>query len=485
MKKKSKKMLPVIWLLICLLSIGACGQGKQTAGDEGALVSAGDIEGEVTGNEAGDAAEATPEETPELYNGPRELVVYFGNWIVKEQGGVGEVSALPWDKVTCINHAFWKIQPDGEGGYPIVSTEAFADLEDESRSEWAAETELPKNHFAQYAYYSEQYPEVEVLISIGGWNCSGYFSEMALTEESRKTFIDSCVELMKEYEWIDGIDVDWEYPGCYRTPDSELDEGCPVAGVDKTNYNLLLQEMRETFDTEFGEGEKKLTVCLPVASRTLFNQDVAGFHPYVDMLNLMAYDMNGAWSGSTGHQAYIYGSGGADTIVQYLLKVGIPGQKINLGTGLYCRGWGGITPDEKGRIMGQKTVGISVDNLGWYQLKLLELQAVESGTPGFHIGWDEEAIASYLWNDDPASAMYQSVVSYDNEQSVAAKAEYVKENGLGGMMVWASYYDCIQDGSPLTALMSKSLGIYGGEIPEYTGEGIEDAGIHYNPDDYK
>lgn len=484
MRRKLGRKLLAAFLTVCMLMLSACGQeGKPVAGEDG-LVSAGDVSGnEDKAPEETDTAE--PEDTLNRYDGPRELVMYFGNWIMKDQGAVGEVGALPWDKVTCINHAFWKIQPDGEGGYPIVSTETFLDLEDESPGEWAPELNLPKNHFAQYAYYSELYPDVDVLISVGGWNCSGYFSEMALTQESRKTFIDSCIALMKEYEWIDGIDVDWEYPGCYRTPDSELDEGCPVAGVDKENYTLLLQEMRAAFDAEFGEGEKKLTVCLPVASRTLLCQDVAGFYTYVDMLNLMAYDMNGAWSGVTGHQTYIYGSGGADTIVQFLLKLGVPGQKINLGSGFYCRGWGEITADEDGDVMGQRNTGVSVDNLGWYELKLLELQAVEPGTPGFHIGWDEEAIASYLWNDDPDSAMYQSVVSYDNEKSVAAKAEYVKENGLGGMMIWASYYDSIRDNCPLTAQMSKALGIYDGEIPEYTGEGVEDAGVSYDPENYK
>lgn len=479
-----KKVLAVI-MTVCLLGIPACGQEKQTVtGDGEAMVS----NGQVSDNAAEISTEGPEEETDkiaEIYDGPRELVTYFGNWIVESQGGVGEVSALPWDKVTCINHAFWKIEPDGKGGYPIVSTEPFADLEDESISEWVPELELPQNHFAQYTYYSELYPDVDVLISVGGWNCSGYFSEMALTAESRKTFIDSCTQLMKEYEWIDGIDIDWEYPGYYRMPESEQDEGCPVLGADKENYTMLLKEMREAFDKEFGAGEKRLTVCLPVPYKTMMTQDVAAFEPYVDMMNLMAYDMNGGWSSVTGHQAYIYGGGGADAAVQRLQKFGVPLEKVNLGVAFYCRGWGGIQADEDGNVIGIANQGIRVDNLGWYQLKMLELQAVEPGTPGFHIGFDEEAIASYLWNDDPDSALYQSVVSYDNEQSITAKADYVKENGLGGMMIWASYYDCISDNNPLTGLMSKELGIYEGEVPEYTGEGIEDVGVHYNPEDYQ
>ena len=28
---------------------------------------------------------------------------------------------------------------------------------------------MPRNHFAEYAVYSEKYPDVNIMISIGGW----------------------------------------------------------------------------------------------------------------------------------------------------------------------------------------------------------------------------------------------------------------------------------------------------------------------------
>ncbi|MFI3177370.1 MAG: glycosyl hydrolase family 18 protein [Eubacteriales bacterium] len=418
------------------------------------------------------------------YDGDRNVVTYFANWTQKDQGAVGEVAAIPWEQVTVINHAFWRVEKEDEGVFYIESTEEYTDLENDNLSEWAPETGLPINCFAQYEYYSQLYPDVEILISIGGWNCSGNFSEMALTQESRKTFIDSCIALMQEYEWIDGIDVDWEYPGQYRTSADELDEGNPVFGVDKENYTLLLQEMEAAFDAEFGEEEKLLTVCLPVASSVLFLQDVQAFHPYVDLMNLMAYDMNGSWSGNTAHQAYITGSGGCGPIVEYLLKVGVDPQKINLGTAFYTRGWDDIDVSDPDKILGQMTQGVSADNIGWYLLKKLELEAVEVGTPGFHVVYDETALASYMWNDDPDSAMYQTVLSYDNEESIIAKANYIEEMGLGGGMIWASYYDSVADGSPLTALLSKELGVYDGELPEYVGEGLPNLGETYVPEDY-
>lgn len=418
------------------------------------------------------------------YDGEKNVVTYFANWTQKSQGAVGEVAAIPWEYVTVINHAFWRIEKEEDGVFFIESTEPYTDFENDNVSQWAPETGLPINCFAQYEYYSKLYPDVEILISIGGWNCSGNFSEMALTQESRATFIDSCVELMKEYDWIDGIDVDWEYPGQYRTSADELDEGNPVFGVDKVNYTLLLQEMEMAFDEEFGEGERLLTVCLPVAGSVLFLQDVPSFHEHVDLLNLMAYDMSGGWSGVTGHQASIGGTTGCNTIVEYLLKTGVDPEKINLGTAFYTRGWGEIDVSDAENIMGQRTQGVSVDNLPWYLLKVLELEAVEIGTPGFHIGWDEVAMSSYLWNDNPDSAMYQMVVSYDNEQAIATKAAYANEIGIGGLMIWASYYDAVEDGSPLTAHLSKELGVYQGDVPEFKGENLPNLGETYQPEDF-
>jgi len=54
--------------------------------------------------------------------------------------------------------------------------------------------------------------KVKVLLAVGGWNNGGKpFSDMALSKESRKIFIDSVTELLTEYEF-DGFDLDWEYP---------------------------------------------------------------------------------------------------------------------------------------------------------------------------------------------------------------------------------------------------------------------------------
>ena len=45
--------------------------------------------------------------------------------------------------------------------------------------------------------------------------------------------------------------------------------------------------------------------------------------------------------------------------------------------------------------------------------------------------WDEAAQAPYLWNADSTT-----FISYDDPESLRAKAAFVKEKGLGGMMWW-------------------------------------------------
>ena len=84
-------------------------------------------------------------------------------------------------------------------------------------------------------------PNLTVLISVGGWLWSGGFSDMALTPASRATFIDSAAAFLTKYD-LDGLDVDWEYPGMAGATNNFRPE-------DKHNYTLLLKELRARLDS--------------------------------------------------------------------------------------------------------------------------------------------------------------------------------------------------------------------------------------------
>ena len=63
---------------------------------------------------------------------------------------------------------------------------------------------------------------------------------------------------------------------------------------------------------------------------------------------------------------------------------------------------------------------------------------------GFTRHWDEAAKAPYLWNADSSI-----VVSYEDPASLRAKARFVRDRGLAGMMYWEHSED---NGTLLQAL---------------------------------
>ena len=370
------------------------------------------------------------------------VTVYFPNWNIYSDSRCS-VNGLPWERLDCVNHAFWEVVPK-DGGFAVVSTDPWADTDPDN----------PEAHFPQYAECAEKYPDTKILVSIGGWTDSGHFSEMALTAESRGSFIRSCLETLDAYPFLSGLDIDWEYPGVEREPEDESDEGCPVVGDDWTNYTLMLKELREALDEHFGEGKKVLTVCAGASvGWSLSKQDYASLHPYVDKINLMTYDMAGSWEENTGHHTALLGEVSADTAVKYLLEQGVPAEKITIGSPLYSHGW-------KMREAAEETVGAAadaIDDMTWHDLIALEQAVVAEGTPGWHKGYDAEKRAAWLWNDDPASPDYLNFITYESTESLEAKLNYIKENGLGGLIIWEVHGDSIDNDWPMITQMHKGL----------------------------
>ena len=325
---------------------------------------------------------------------------------------------------------------------------------------------MKRNHFAEYAAYSEKYPDVKIMISIGGWSACGYFSEMAYTKEGRASFISSCIDLMKQYPWIDGIDLDWEYPGGSndgeRLSEGEGDQGCPIWGTkeeDQKNYASLCQEMRETFDQEFGEGVKKLTACASCStSWTLPNQDWPSAAPYLDLINIMTYDMAGVWDGVTGHSSSLTGVKGA---ISYFLSKDIKASKLNIGTPLYSTGFVMSDDIDPASVVGAKIEETSVDGDAYTEKELREFEngaisgytikkdgakvvmdeEFDNGGVGWHYAYDSKNGAAYMYNDDEKSEYYKWFLSYESPLSLQDKLDIIDQYDLAGIIVW----ECSQD----------------------------------------
>lgn len=271
-------------------------------------------------------------------------------------------------------------------------------------------------------------PDLKILISVGGWARSTYFSDAALTEESRRIFAESAVDFMKRYN-LDGVDLDWEYPG---NPGA----GNVFRAVDKQNFTLMLAELRRQLDEQSRiDGRENdpylLTIATGASKGFLENTEMHKAHQYLDFINLMTYDYHTGGSPVAGHHTNLYPSqtihytrGSADVSVQWNIDAGIPAEKLILGAAFYGRYWTDVRPVDNGLY--QFAPGSNRGSFGFDELRENKINK-----NGFTRFWDDEAKAPWLWN--PETRMF---ITYDDEESLRHKTHYIKARGLGGAMFW-------------------------------------------------
>jgi len=279
-------------------------------------------------------------------------------------------------------------------------------------------------NFAVVGALRKENPSLTVLVSVGGWLWSGNFSDVSLTEKSRAHFIDSAIEFLKLYD-LDGLDIDWEYPGLVGV-------GNKFRSDDKHNFTLLLQDLRARFDKETKANGKSLylTIAAGSSEEYLAHTEMKKVEQYVDTVNLMAYDYYEPGSGPiTGHHAPLFANSAdpakasADASVQAFERAGVPAAKILLGVPFYGHEWGDVADTAHGLYQRGKQIPNAYAPFGVIESKMLN--------HGFTRYWDSIASVPYLYNADK-----RIFVSYEDEQSLAAKCKYVLDHNLGGVMFW-------------------------------------------------
>lgn len=244
---------------------------------------------------------------------------------------------------------------------------------------------LPEgNGLSQVVGLKKVKPSLKVLLSIGGWG-SGCFSEMASDPLKRKSFARDCARIVKE-SGLDGIDIDWEYPGSGLA-------GISSSPDDRNNFTLLMRDLRASL------GKRSLLTIASVCNADYI--DFKAVLPYLDYVNVMSYDMGTQHT----HHAALYRSGysghcTADEAVRKHIDAGVPRQKIVMGMPFYGRGVEGYVPYRDGASSDMEF-------------------------------WDDTAKVPMILD-----SLGNMLFGYENARSIAEKCRYIVSSGLRGGMYW-------------------------------------------------
>lgn len=269
-------------------------------------------------------------------------------------------------------------------------------------------------------------PKLKVLVSVGGWTWSGQFSDVALTKESRRKFVESAVAFVERYK-LDGLDVDWEFPGQEGLHNIHRPE-------DKENCTALMEDLRAALDKAGQKAGKRylLTMAVEAADEWLEHTEMRKVATSLDFANLMAYDQFEPDSDPmAGHHAPLFTNpanpkhSSAATAVSHFIAAGVPAAKVVLGVPFYGHAWGEVPALEHGLYQSGKEPKERM----FTSFEMIDTKLKNQG--GFVRYWDDISKAPFLYNADK-----QLFVSYDDEESVRLKGRYVDDRGLGGMMFW-------------------------------------------------
>jgi chitinase len=297
------------------------------------------------------------------------------------------------------------------------------------------------------AEQKEKYPELKVMIACGGWGGSGGFSEMARSKETREKFVQSAVRFIEDYN-LDGLDIDWEYPGLPGA-------GNPYIPEDRENFTALMRELRKAMDRT--DTEQTLSFAAAGWQKFFDHIDLEQVMKYADYMNMMTYDLAGGGDTFTSHHTNLgkvtmkdmAGTPAAEImrersdttrpwsaqeIIEFCISRGVQPSQIVIGAAFYGKGWRGVPPENNGLY---QTVRETWTGNGRYYA----LRSGYEDKNGFTRYWDETALAPYLYN--PADSIF---ITYEDTLSVRLKTEYAIRNQLGGIMFWELGGDVSEEG---------------------------------------
>ncbi|CAI2768886.1 T9SS-translocated chitinase ChiA [Flavobacterium collinsii] len=448
----------------------------------------------------------------------KKVVGYYAQWAIYARDF--NVPKIDGSKITHLNYSFYgtTFDPARPENTKLKCLDTYADYEHtEGGIPWDAPV---KGNFYDLKKLKEKYPHLKILISVGGWTKGQDLSPIAASPVARAALAADMANFIVTYPFIDGFDIDWEYPLMGGTDGTEIVNGIPVPPQkyhpdDNKNLVLLLKAMRQAMPNKLvtiAAGNNVRNVpkqYLGPNNRAQFGmtEDIS---TYCDYITYFGYDFGGNWYDKTCYNAPLYGSGNPNDPLYgatqsesldeltniYLNVVGFPANKLIMGLPFYgkkfdnvanngtnpnlpglfvsaprynvagCTNpqnptgtWDGPAACEKsGSIEICGLVGNPVTNSHAFLDPNTMLVTPTAAAAGWVRYFDNTTKVPYLYNSS-----LKQFISYEDKQSMDLKVQYIKSKNLAGGMIWELSQDT--RGSIPNSLLTQVDTSFGSIVP--------------------
>ena len=269
---------------------------------------------------------------------------------------------------------------------------------------------------------------LKAILGLSGGGNGENFAVMVRDSAKRARFVAAIGDLVKT-TGADGVALDWEQP----------------EASDKPLTTQLARELRAGLKA--ANPAAKMILVVNASAYNSVGYDGPALRDSFDYLHIMSYDFHGPWN-HAGHHANLFETD-ADPedgerfsypkALDYWRDVqGFPADKILMGLAGYGRGF--RAPD-----WGVKETGASQ----YPEISYADISALIG--KGWTREWDAQAHAPWLLSADKSQR-----ISYDDPQSAADKAAWMKAQHLAGFFIWELKQEEIGGDNVLTAAALQS-----------------------------
>lgn len=257
--------------------------------------------------------------------------------------------------------------------------------------------------------YAKKY-DTKVVISINE-SVKGSFSKIAASASLRNVFVEEIINLITQNSF-DGVDIDWE---------------CPTYD-ERTNFTLLMKDLYTGVKKQ--NSDLLVTAAIGGGKWQPRYYDLSSSAQYMDYVNLMLYGMtsnNGQYQNALypSTQGYTLSSCSVDESIALYDTYNFPRNKILIGLAFYGCVQNGSNGPGTG-CTSSKSITYNLIFQNYLSKNLPYIQKV----------FDEECCVPYIFD-----SQNKTFISYENEESIKAKCDYINSIGLAGAMYWQDGQD--------------------------------------------